>query len=96
MSVRNHRPERTCIGCMKRDAKAALIRIAVAGGVCVADVEGRLPGRGGYMHHRAVCLERFVRSKVREFRSLRRTLGFDERQRIADWFARLDSKSTVQ
>lgn len=84
MRVRSHRPERSCMGCMSRDAKAAMVRVAAVGEVVMLDRTGLIPGRGGYLHRCAECLERFVRSKVKEFRSLRRRIALDERQRIAE------------
>ena len=41
-------------------------------------------GRGGYLHSRAVCLEGFERSRIKEFRSLKRHLGSDERRAITE------------
>ncbi|HXZ87791.1 MAG TPA: YlxR family protein [Candidatus Binataceae bacterium] len=97
MRVRSQSPERTCMGCMSRDAKAAMVRVAAVGEVVMLDKEGLLPGRGGYLHRRTECLERFVRSKVKEFRSLRRRVALDERRGIAELIrTRLDSERTVE
>jgi hypothetical protein len=41
-------------------------------------------GRGGYLHARTACLEGFERSRVKEFRSLKRRLGSDERRAITE------------
>jgi len=60
-----------------------LVRLATLDGAVVADLTGRLPGRGGYLHPRRECLEQFVGSKVREFRSLRRSIDPAERRAIA-------------
>jgi len=68
---------------MKRDAKAAMVRIAVVNGHVEADFEARRPGRGAYLHPTAECVERFVTSKVKEFRSLRRKIERPERLQIA-------------
>ena len=73
------KPERTCIGCMKRDSKSAMIRIAVVNGKVEADFAARRPGRGGYLHPTAECSDRFVASKVKEFRALRRKIDHSER-----------------
>jgi len=81
------------MGCMSSDAKAAMVRVAAAGEVVVLDLKGLLPGRGGYLHRRTECVERFVRSKVKEFRSLRRRIALDERRGIAELIrTRLDSE----
>jgi predicted RNA-binding protein YlxR (DUF448 family) len=68
---------------MKRDAKAAMVRIAVADGHVEVDFEGRRAGRGGYLHPAFECVERFVVSKVKVFRSLRRKIERPERDKIA-------------
>jgi predicted RNA-binding protein YlxR (DUF448 family) len=68
---------------MKRDAKAAMIRIAVVNGHVEADFEARQPGRGGYLHPTVECVERFVVSKVKEFKALRRKIERPERDKIA-------------
>src|ERR1700675_2972228 len=83
MLEKNRKPERTCVGCMKRDAKAAMLRIAVVNGHVEVDFEARQPGRGGYLHPTVECVERFEVSKVKEFRALRRKIERPERDKIA-------------
>ena len=68
---------------MKRHAKAAMVRIAVVNGQVEVDFEARQPGRGGYLHPTVECVERFVVSKVKEFRALRRKIDRLERLEIA-------------
>jgi|HubBroStandDraft_6_1064221.scaffolds.fasta_scaffold303104_2 predicted RNA-binding protein YlxR (DUF448 family) len=97
MRARSQTPERTCLGCMKRESKVLMTRMTMADGVVILDAISQRPGRGGYLHEQADCLERFVRSRVKEFRSLRRAVPLAERRRIADLIrTRLDSKSTVE
>jgi predicted RNA-binding protein YlxR (DUF448 family) len=69
---------------MRRDDQNAMVRIAAVVGRVRPDNIVRSPGRGGYLHRSAECLVRFERSKVKEFRSLRRRLGLDERREIAE------------
>jgi predicted RNA-binding protein YlxR (DUF448 family) len=90
-------PVRTCLGCMGRDAQAVMIRlIALPGEVTVADGSGQ-GGRGGYIHRSNACLERFERSRIKEFRSLRRRLGGDERRAITEQVRkRLASEGRVE
>ncbi|HEY5836685.1 YlxR family protein [Streptomyces sp.] len=57
-------PERTCIGCRRRAAKSDLLRVAVAGDVCVPDHRGTLPGRGAYLHSDLACLDLAVRRRA--------------------------------
>jgi uncharacterized protein len=97
MREKNNAPERTCIGCMKRDAKASMVRIAVVNGHVEADFEARRAGRGGYLHPAPECVERFVGSKVKEFRALRRKIERPERLEIAAAIKqRLDRNSKVE
>jgi predicted RNA-binding protein YlxR (DUF448 family) len=60
-----------------------MIRIAVVNGHVEVDFEARQSGRGGYLHPTAECVERFVVSKVKEFRALRRKIELPEREQIA-------------
>src|SRR5260221_8724931 len=76
----SHKRMRTCLGCMQRDDQLAMVRIAAVGDRVQPDDEARRPGRGGYLHRSAECLVRFERSRIKEFRSLRRRIGLDERR----------------
>jgi predicted RNA-binding protein YlxR (DUF448 family) len=88
---------RTCLGCNERDLKSAFVRIAAMEGDVVVDAQARLGGRGGYIHAKARCLERFEQSKVREFRSLGRKIGLDARRQITELIrGRLDSRGEVE
>lgn len=61
MSIKGHRPERTCLGCGGRDDQNRLIRLAVSGdGQLIVD---RHLGRGGYLHRNRQCWQMFVRRK---------------------------------
>jgi predicted RNA-binding protein YlxR (DUF448 family) len=84
MPRRNHRPRRTCLGCQGRDDQMAMVRLTMLGEALVLDDTIRRGGRGGYLHPTECCLRKFVRSRVREFRSFRRVVSRDERSRIAE------------
>jgi predicted RNA-binding protein YlxR (DUF448 family) len=93
----NEAPERTCIGCMERDSREHLLRIAVSGEMLILDEEGRLPGRGAYLHSNDRCISRFERGKAREVRSLRRKINADERRKLVELIhARLDSQAALE
>ena len=97
LKVVGSKPERTCIGCMKRDSKSAMIRIAVVNGKVEADFAVRQPGRGGYLHPTRECADKFVASKVKEFRALRRKIDSSERNIIATAIKqRLDRNAKVE
>ncbi|MCH0567464.1 MULTISPECIES: YlxR family protein [unclassified Streptomyces] len=57
-------PERTCVGCRERAAKAELLRTVAIEGECVPDPRGTLPGRGAYVHPVPVCLDQAVRRRA--------------------------------
>jgi predicted RNA-binding protein YlxR (DUF448 family) len=79
-----------------RDEPRALVRIAAAGDRVEIDADRRHSGRGGYLHPRAVCLDGFVASRIKEFRSLKRKINGDERLRITSSIRmRLDSDTSV-
>src|SRR5437870_7537267 len=84
-------PQRMCLGCNQRDAQAAMLRIVVVNGVAMIDAKRRLAGRGGYLHRDETCLQKFVRSKVREFRSLKRKLAPDDRRQIVAAVGSIDN-----
>jgi len=82
MRKESHKPVRTCLGCMKQDAKAAMVRIVTREEKVVPDPEAKLPGRGGNLHPRTECLDAFVASKAREFRSLGRRIERETRREL--------------
>jgi len=97
MRRRNERPQRTCIGCMERDSKEHMLRIAARGDTLTPDEEGRLPGRGAYLHYRNRCITSFGHNKTRELRSLKRRISPDERRGLAELIrARLDSTAPLK
>ena len=61
-----------------------MVRLAAVDARVRPDEVARTPGRGGYLHRSAECLTRFERSRVREFRSLRRKLDAGDRREITE------------
>lgn len=58
-----HLPQRTCLGCGKRDAQRDLIRLtARSDGQVTLSVDGA-QARGGYLHKATSCWQEFVRKK---------------------------------
>jgi predicted RNA-binding protein YlxR (DUF448 family) len=82
---------------MRRDNQASMIRLAVStDGVTIVDNSGP-SGRSGYIHPSDACLERFQRSRIKEFRSLRRRLGSEDRRAITEQIRkRLASEAGVE
>jgi predicted RNA-binding protein YlxR (DUF448 family) len=74
-----------------------MIRFTVREGMIRLDDAGTAPGRGGYLHPEPNCIEKFVASKVKEFRSLRSRIERSERLRIAELIKRrLDSEVRLE
>ena len=79
------RPQRTCVGCRTRAARAELLRLVVVDGSVTPDPARRLPGRGAHLHPDSGCLDLALRRRAfpRAFRltgpldvaSVRRYLG---------------------
>jgi len=67
---------------MQQDQKKAMVRLASDSGIVTSDFESKASGRGGYLHPREECLNRFAVSKAREFRSLRMKIDKQQRGRI--------------
>lgn len=68
---RSHAGARTCVGCRRRADRSALLRVvAVAVGDeaqqlrLVPDPQGRLPGRGAWLHPTCDCLDKAVVRKA--------------------------------
>src|SRR5579885_1299269 len=88
---------RTCVGCMTRDRKEAMVRIVGSERGLVPDFGARAPGRGGYLHPRTECMERFLKSRAREFRSLRMKIDRDQRSSIIEAIrGRLDREPSLE
>lgn len=61
MTHEGRRPQRTCLGCGKRDSQDKLIRLAVTDqGRLAVD---RIRGRGGYLHESPECWRMFLGRK---------------------------------
>ncbi|WP_318241771.1 YlxR family protein [Arthrobacter pullicola] len=70
-----HVPQRTCIGCRKKDDQAALMRLALDSrdGIQTVQVDEsrRMSGRGAWLHPEAACLATAVKRRAfgRAFRA---------------------------
>jgi len=82
---------------MKQDRKEVMVRIAVNAGQARPDFDGTGAGRGGYLHQQDECLERFIKSRVREFKSLRTKIDREHRIAIVEAIKeRLDRKPALE
>lgn len=60
------------------------MRVTIVDGALMLDESRRRGGRGGYLHRGDECLQKFARSRVKEFRAFRRGIPTAERVRIAE------------
>jgi predicted RNA-binding protein YlxR (DUF448 family) len=76
-----HVPQRTCVGCRTVQAKRSLIRIVRTpeDGVQV-DPQGKLHGRGAYLHDRRSCWELGLDARLEK--ALKTTLTPEDRDRL--------------
>lgn len=95
MPKRDHKVERTCMGCRARDEKSRMVRLAASGTAVTLDEKQLMPGRGGYLHARAECLQAFVKSRVAEFRSLRASIARERRSELAKQIERTLAPATA-
>lgn len=54
-------PERSCVGCRKRAAKADLLRIVRSAAGARVDLVGSASGRGAYVHPDPACADAALR-----------------------------------
>lgn len=87
---KRHIPQRTCVGCRETLSKRALIRVVRSpDGVCV-DLNGKLPGRGAYLHDRVSCWERGMKGALAN--ALKANLSIEEREALLDFMATLPAE----
>ena len=64
MTQVSRQPQRTCLGCRQAKGQSELIRfVRSPDGEVLADLKGRLPGRGAYLCSDRACLETAVSRK---------------------------------
>ncbi len=79
--MKKHRPERSCIGCGRKQAKNELIRFVCDNeGRVRPDIQQKLGGRGGYLCFNEKCLKAAIRGNKfsRAFRRKVETFEKDE------------------
>ena len=87
--VQRHVPERTCIACRQARPKRALVRIVrTTAGNVVADVSGKLSGRGAYLCHEPACWQKGLRKDALA-RALKTTIAETDRAALERFAADL-------
>ncbi|MBW2647001.1 MAG: YlxR family protein [Deltaproteobacteria bacterium] len=60
--MKKHRPERSCIGCGRKQAKNELIRFVCDNeGLVIPDIQHKFGGRGAYLCSNEKCLQAAIR-----------------------------------
>lgn len=59
--MRQRVPERSCVVCKRRAAKADLVRLVLEGDALRLDEEQTAPGRGAYVHGDPGCVTQLTR-----------------------------------
>lgn len=86
-----HIPQRTCVGCRETLAKRTLIRVVRSPeGVCV-DLNGKMPGRGAYLHDRVSCWERGMKGALAN--ALRTDMNKEEREALLEFMQTLPAEN---
>lgn len=84
--IKKHIPQRTCVGCRQVLEKRALIRIVRTPEGVIVDLEGKMNGRGAYLHDRRSCWKIGLRGSLAH--SLKVELSVEDRESLA---AHMDS-----
>ena len=91
---RTHVPQRTCIGCRKKDDQAVLlrlVRVSMEGVSAVrVDEDRRMSGRGAWLHPEPACLRLAVKRSAFA-RAFRGFVGITDVER---WFKALEDVPT--
>jgi hypothetical protein len=88
VAAARHEPERTCVACRSRKARAALMRVVRRpDGRVELDPRGRLPGRGAYLCVDGACWALALRRSAIE-RALRVAVPPELRARLEGTSAR--------
>jgi predicted RNA-binding protein YlxR (DUF448 family) len=74
-------PQRTCLGCGKRDNQNGLIRLTLTEqGALIVD---QMRGRGAYLHRTKVCWRAFLGRKG-QYRAFRAEIDRAEKERLIE------------
>lgn len=77
MARKKHQPQRTCVGCREVQEKRSLIRLVRTQSGVVVDLEGKVPGRGAYLHDRLSCWEQGLKGPLEK--ALRTNISAEDR-----------------
>lgn len=93
LARRRHVPQRSCIACGKKLAKADLIRVVkTPDGRVTVDTTGKRPGRGTYLCKGSTCSDQALKKKRLEY-ALRTKLSEYDWSRLKDTLQSADYAS---
>ena len=86
-------PARTCVGCRRRDARSALLRVVrTSGAVARFDPGGTAAGRGAYVHPDVTCVDAAL-GRGSLVRALRAAVGPDEARKLRGFVEEMQGKA---
>ena len=86
-----HIPQRTCVGCRETLAKRALIRVVRSPEGVRVDLNGKMPGRGAYLHDCVSCWERGLKGALAG--ALRTDLTTEEQEALREFMRTLPAEN---
>lgn len=78
-----HIPQRTCVGCREVNAKRKLIRIVRTPDGVRIDPDGKMPGRGAYLHNNPHCWQLALDQRLA--RALKTEITSEEKAVLKDF-----------
>ena len=63
---RKHVPQRTCVGCREVTGKSDLLRLVRTTDGVIADPNGKVDGRGAYVHSNQDCMRRALKGGLEQ------------------------------
>ncbi len=60
----NHVPQRTCIGCRRKESSGALLRLGICEGKLQVLGAGPSRGRGAWLHPAEACVQAAVKTRA--------------------------------
>ena len=91
---RKHVPQRTCVGCRTVQDKRALIRVVRTPEGVKIDLQGKVAGRGAYLHDRRSCWQLGLDGKLAH--ALKTKLDEQDRQVLIEYAENLPLEEESQ
>ncbi len=89
---KRHVPQRTCVGCREKLEKRNLIRVVRSPEGVRVDLNGKVSGRGAYLHDRVSCWEQGLNGALAK--ALKTNLGLEEQEALRAFMLTLPAEIT--